>query len=176
MKISVSENEMKITQSMIVKGISIVMVCLLIYKILLDEIFSIETSADILDIILRIVSGVLFVIIALMMGFKTVIINETGVISKILLLQKTLTWDEIKDYGISYLSKGRKGKYWYVLYFANKEQRTKKASKKKLKGNMIKLYVIGDAQYNKIVNSVFHFCMRFTKAKPFVAEEKFHLI
>ena len=174
MKISVSENEVKFKQSIIIKVIAIVFICLFLYKsILLDKV---EASTDILDIIIRIIVAVFFVFIASMICFKTVTINEHGVMSKCLWVKKTLTWDEIKDYGISYLSKGQKGKYWYVLYFANKEQRTKNASKKKLKGNMIKLYVIGDTQYNKIVNSVFHFCMKFTETKPFVAEEKFHLI
>lgn len=117
-------------------------------------------------------------IIALVTNIKKVDISETGVLSKTLLSKKTLEWSEIKDYGLSYCGKSRSG--WgfentYYLYFSKDEQQVKNNCKKKLKGKMIKVAVMGES-YGEVINEVLPFCKERTGIEPFIGEDKYHLL
>lgn len=115
-------------------------------------------------------------IIALVLGTKKIIINGDGVTSKTLLSSKILLWSEIKDYGLSYC--GKSGRGWsventYYLYFSKKKQQEKNECKKRLKGKMIKVTVIGGS-YGEVINKVLPFCMERTAIEPFVGADKAH--
>ncbi len=191
MKIDISDNQMKITANPSFKGIAIValiMICFLLYNVLygffapepddmelVDDTF---TTADLFGILFMClwVGVVLFIgASALLLGCQVITVDANGVTSQSLCFQKTLTWKEIKDYGVSYYGQTRGEGNTYALYFATNVQPVKSDCKKKLKGNMIKAYVIGDA-YDDVIQKVFSFCMRYTEVQPFVANDKFHWI
>lgn len=183
MEIKATENQIKIKANAIFKCIgigSLAMVCMTLFQFFpLDDFdFSFDTSFDMFGFlflcfwftIVLSMGGVAFFI-----GCKTVTIDETGVSCKSLCYKKTLTWEEIKDYGASYSGQTRGQGNTYTLYFAAKEQKIKSDCKKKLKGNMIKTYVIGDT-YGDVIHKVFPFCRNFTEVRPFAAEDRFHWI
>jgi len=107
-------------------------------------------------------------------GKKTILDSE-GITTTFLFYKKELEWREIQDYGISYCGQTRNEGNTYYLYFATEEQNTKNRFKKKLKGNMIKITVVGE-NYYEVTTKVIPFCQKKTSVTPFIAEDGFHII
>lgn len=107
-------------------------------------------------------------------GKKTIIDSE-GITTSFLFYKKELEWREIQDYGISYCGQTRNEGNTYYLYFATEEQNIKNRFKKKLKGNMIKITVVGE-NYYEVTKKVIPFCQRKTSVTPFIADDGFHII
>ena len=114
-------------------------------------------------------------IAAVRLGVRTITIDKEGVSSRTLGSRKSLTWGEIEDYGLSYSGQTRGEGNTYTLYFAVKKQRTRNDCKKRLKGKMIKTYIIG-CTYSEVTEKVFPLCKSFTHVEPFIAADKFHFI
>ena len=124
----------------------------------------------------------LWIIIVISMGIyafvtnnKKLEINSEGVLCSTILKKKFLKWSEIADWGLSYCGKTRFEGNTYYLYFSEKPQKIKNECRKKLRGKMIKMYVIGN-DYVEAVRDVIPFCTEKTSVEPFIGKDKFHLI
>ena len=106
---------------------------------------------------------------------KKLTVDAEGVCCSSLFYKRSLAWREIRDFGLSYAGQTRGEGNTYYLYFASSEQKTKNECKKKLKGKMIKIEIIG-GEYQAAVSELIPFCRKFTTVEPFVGEDKFHLI
>ena len=84
-----------------------------------------------------------------------------------------LSWYDIRDWGLSYCGQTRGEGNTYYLYFSKEILPAKNECAKRLKGKMIKIYVIGD-EYADAVNRIIPFCRAQTSVTPFVAEDQFH--
>ena len=181
MEIKATANQIKIKANTIFKIVGIflfAMIGVVVYTLLSLDDYSIDGPLDVLGVIVLCVWFTALLVLAcfaFLTGCKTVTIDETGVVCQMLCFKKALTWAEIKDYGASYSGQTRWDGNTYIIYFAAKEQKTKSDCKKKLKGSMIKTYVVGDA-YGDVTQKIFPFCRNFTEVRPFAAEDRFHWI
>lgn len=106
---------------------------------------------------------------------KKTVLDSEGITVTFLSYKKEIEWREVKDYGISYSGKARGDGNVYDLYFATEEQKQKNKFRKKLKGNMIKIIIMGE-DYYKVTENVIPFCRTKISVIPFVGEDKFHLL
>ncbi len=106
---------------------------------------------------------------------KRTVVDANGITVMFLSYKKEIAWMNVKDYGLSYSGKTRGDGNMYDLYFSTEEQKLKNKFRKKLKGNMIKIVVIGE-EYQDVIESVIPFCQAKTTVIPFIGEDKFHLI
>ena len=136
------------------------------------------TLADVLGLIfvcLWIVIVISMGIFAFVTNSKKIEINGEGVLCSTVFKKEFLKWSEIKDWGLSYCGLTRFEGNTYYLYFSKNPQKTKNECKKKLKGKMIKMHVIGN-DYVEAVRDVIPFCREKTSAEPFIGKDKFHFI
>lgn len=136
------------------------------------------TFADILGlsfICVWVIVVLSMVVFAFNTNSKKMILNVEGILCKSLLNKKFIEWTDVKDWGLSYCGQTRGEGNTYYLYFAKNECRTKNDCKKKLKGKMIKIIVMGD-EYLQMVNEVISFCEDKTNVSPFIAKDKYHFI
>ncbi len=106
---------------------------------------------------------------------KQIIINSDGVLCKSWINKKFIKWTNIKDWGLSYCGQTRFEGNTYYLYFSEHECPMKNDCKKKLKGKMIRTFVIGN-DYSEAVSIIIPFCKEKTDIIPFVGKDKYHLI
>ncbi len=115
-------------------------------------------------------SGVLWMGITVLKDCtKKVIIDNEGVFCKTLFKKSKLLWSEVADWGLSYCGQTRGEGDIYHLYFSVMEQKTKNKHSKKLKGEVIKTYIIGD-DYGIALESILPFCSSRTAIEPFIGE------
>ena len=88
---------------------------------------------------------------------------------------KHYDWSEIKDFGLSYSGQVRGGGNTYDLYFSKKQQKTKNNCKKRLKGDVIKIFIFGD-DYRVASEKVIPYCEKYATEPPFVGEDKYHFM
>ena len=106
---------------------------------------------------------------------KKTVLDSEGITVTFLSYKKELGWQEIKDYGVSYSGKAKADGNVYDFYFATEEQVQKNNFRKKLKGNMIKILVVGE-DYYVVTEKVIPFCKSKSSVNPFIGEDKFHII
>ena len=130
--------------------------------------------------------GVVFVCVWILtvwsMGFFTlatasrkITINCYGVSCKSWFQKDFLSWYDIRDWGLSYYGQTRGEGNTYYLYFSPALCEQKKECTKKLKGKMIKGFIVGD-EYGDAINRIIPFCRQWTGVTPFIAEDRFHMI
>jgi len=136
------------------------------------------TSADVFGLIFICV----WLIIVLSMGVfafltnsKQIIIDNDGVLCKSWFTKNFIKWADIKDWGLSYCGQTRGEGNTYYLYFSKQECPIKNECKKKLKGKMIKTFVIG-GDYSEALSEIIPFCKEKTDIIPFIGKDKFHII
>ena len=112
-------------------------------------------------------------VFAFVTNSKQITINNEGVLCMSWISKSFIKWDNIKDWGLSYCGQTRGEGNTYYLYFSKHECQIKNECKKKLKGKMIKTFVIGD-DYLDIVNIIIPFCSGKTDRTPFVGKDKYH--
>lgn len=154
------------------------MMGVVVYTLLSLDDYSMDGLLGVLGVIILCVWFTTLLVLAcfaFLTGCKTVTIDETGVVCRMLCFKQSLTWAAIKDYGASYSGQTRWDGATYTIYFAPKVQRTKNDRKKKLRGPMIKTYIVGDT-YSDVIGKVFPFCAKFTDVPAFAAKEKFFRI
>ena len=122
--------------------------------------------------VILVLSGAIFSFVT---GSKKIIINDDGILCSTFLKKNLLKWAEIKDWGLSYCGQTKGEGNTYYFYFSHEPQRNKNECKKRLKGKMIKTYIIGD-DYSEVLSKVIPFCKERTSVEPFIAKDKFHLI
>ncbi len=108
-------------------------------------------------------------------SIQRTIINNEGICTKSWFNKEKLTWSEIEDWGLSYCGQTRGEGNTYYLYFSKSQQKTKNTCSKKLRGTMLKTNVMGE-EYSEVVDIVVPFCLSRTAVKPFIGEDKFHLL
>ncbi len=86
-----------------------------------------------------------------------------------------MSWSEIRDWGLSYCGQTRYEGNTYYLYFSKKVYPVKNECRKKLKGKMIKTFVIGN-DYAEAVSKIVPFCSERTGIEPFIGKNKHHFI
>ena len=106
---------------------------------------------------------------------KKIIINSEGVLASSWFRKKLFKWDDIKDWGLSYCGQTKGEGNTYYLYFAKQVCTAKNDCKKKLKGKMLKTFVIGE-DYKEAFDVIIPFCAEKTDVKPFIAKDKYHFI
>ena len=136
------------------------------------------TFADVFGLIFVCV----WILIVLSMGIfafatnsKQITINNDGVLCKSWLHKTFVKWTDVKDWGLSYCGQTRFEGNTYYLYFSEHECPMKNDCKKKLKGKMIRTFVIGN-DYSEAVSKIVPFCKEKTDIIPFVGKDKYHLI
>ncbi len=102
----------------------------------------------------------------------TVVIDDTGVTCRRLFLKTFYRWGEIADWGISYGGQSNANGVslgTYELYFSKTPQLNKDYSSKKLRGPMIRCYILG-GEAADVIGKVLPFCMLRTFVQPFVSD------
>ena len=108
-------------------------------------------------------------------GGKKLTINNDGIFCEVLFKKQSIKWGNLKDWGLSYCGQTKGQGNTYYLYFSINECEIKNDSRKKLKGKMIKYYIMGE-DYFEIIGKVIPFCRERTDVPPFIAEDKYHFI
>lgn len=106
---------------------------------------------------------------------KQITINNEGVICNTWFTNDFVNWSEIKDWGLSYCGQTRGEGNTYFLYFSQVVHPIKNDCKKKLKGKMIKTFVIGN-DYAEVVSKIIPFCKERLDVEPFIGKDKCHFI
>lgn len=106
---------------------------------------------------------------------KQITINNDGVLCKSWFSKKFVKWSDIKDWGLSYCGQTRWEGNTYYLYFSEHTCPIKNDCKKKLKGKMIRTFVIGD-DYFETISKIIPFCEERIEIMPFVGKDKYHFI
>lgn len=114
-------------------------------------------------------------IFAFLAVYKKIEINDEGVLCRSFFKKTLFKWSEIRDWGLSYCGQTRFEGNTYYFYFSKEPQEIKNVCKKKLKGKMIKVLVVG-SEYAEVVSKVIPFCKKRTSIEPFIGKDKFHLI
>ncbi|MBO5106092.1 MAG: hypothetical protein J6C29_04260 [Clostridia bacterium] len=114
-------------------------------------------------------------VFAFVTNSKQITINNYGILCKSWINKKFIKWDDIKDWGLSYCGQTRGEGNTYYLYFSKHECQIKNDCKKKLKGKMIKAFVIGN-DYSEAINKIIPFCSEKTNIIPFLGKDIYHFI
>lgn len=108
-------------------------------------------------------------------AFTELVIDEGGVLLRCPLGKKRITWNEIGDWGLSYVGTANHDDNGYEFYFAREPQQEKNESSRKLRKEVLRYTVIGE-EYERLLQEVLPFCQRYARVKPFVPEDAEHLI
>ncbi len=109
---------------------------------------------------------------------KKLVIDDFGVAYSSLFGKKHLSWNEIKDYGLSYDGRSNDGGHYsnsYIVYFASSEQKKKNEHKRKLSKDSLKAYILSE-DYRVFTNILIPFCVSKTDVIPFVPREDLHFV
>ena len=112
---------------------------------------------------------------ALATGSKQIVIDSGGILCKTWFRKRYIKWTDVKDFGLSYCGQTRGEGNTYFLYFSEHECPIKNECRKKLKGKMIKVYVVGN-HYHEVVSKVMPFCEEITETEPFIGKDRYHFI
>ena len=145
--------------------------------ILIFSLFPVDGEYSFVDILNLIIVCILILLIllmgiyALITNSKQIIINDEGIECNSWFVKRKLRWIDIKDWGLSYCGETRWEGATYYLYFSKEQHRIINGCRKKLKGEMIKSFVIGNDAYAEVVSKVIPFCMSRTEVEPFVGKK-----
>lgn len=181
-ELSQSKNQIIIKRNTTFLGIGVVTIIMAISGIrLLFGLLPFEENYTFADV-LGLVFVCVWVFVVLSMGVfafatnsKQITINSEGVLCKSWFSKKFIKWADIKDWGLSYCGQTRGEGNTYYLYFSKHECQIKNECKKKLKGKMIKTFIIGN-DYFDAVNTIISFCSEKTDITPFVGKDKYHFV
>ena len=120
--------------------------------------------------------GVIYGVVYFMREYsKYIVISKEGISCHTCFKKEFIKWSNIKDWGLSYCGQTRCEGNTYYLYFSEHECPVKNECRKKLKGRMIKTFVISE-DYYLVVDNVIPFCEEKTAVMPFIGKDKFHII
>jgi len=181
-ELSQSKNQIIIKRNTTFLGIGVVTIIMAIAGIrLIFGLLPFEknyTFADVFGLVFICV----WIVVVLSMGIfafgtnsKQTTINNEGVLCKSWINKNFIKWDDIKDWGLSYCGQTRGESNTYYLYFSEHECQIKNECKKRLKGKMIKTFVIGN-DYLDAVSKIIPFCKNKTDITPFIGKDKYHFI
>ena len=103
------------------------------------------------------------------------VVNRTGVQLRRPLGKKSIAWNQIWEYGLSYVGIANHEDNTYEFYFAEDPQDEKNAYSRRLEKRVLRFEVIGE-DYEQVVKEVLPFCQRYARVAPFVPDDVPHLI
>ena len=176
------QNKITLKGNRIFLGIGVIALIMAITGVrLVFMLLPLEEDHTIMDV-LGLIFICFWVTIVLSMGIfafvtnsKQIEITDEGVLCRSLVTKMFLKWSEIGDWGLSYCGQTRGEGNTYYFYFSKKPQQIKNECKKKLKGKMIKIFVIG-SDYAEVVSKVIPFCKERTSIEAFIEKDKYHFI
>lgn len=104
---------------------------------------------------------------------KTVTLDDRGILCRSLVGQDFIRWFEVADWGLSYCGQTKGEGNTYELYFSKHPCLTKNDCRKRLKGKMIRTFVM-EKDYEEAVTVIIPFGKERTSVAPFVAVDRFH--
>ncbi len=139
---------------------------------------NVQTFLDIFVIMFLFIweSGVIYGVVYYMGEYsRNIVISKEGISCHTCFKNEFIKWIDIKDWGLSYCGQTRFEGNTYYLYFSEHECPIKNECRKKLKGRMIKTFVMSE-DYYLVVDNVIPFCEEKTAVMPFIGKDKFHII
>ncbi len=139
---------------------------------------NIQTFLDVFVIMFLFIweSGVIYGVVYYMREYsRNIVISKEGISCHTCFKKEFIKWIDIKDWGLSYCGQTRREGNTYYLYFSKHECQVKNDCRKKLKGKMIKAFVMGD-DYYEVLSKIMPFCIEKTDIIPFVGKDKYHFI
>lgn len=181
-ELSQSKDQIIIKRNTTFLGIGVVTIIMAIAGIrLLFGLLPFEENYTLADVF-GLVFVCVWIVIVLSMGIfafatncKQITINSDGVLCESWFRKMFIKWADLKDWGLSYCGETRGEGNTYYFYFSEHECQIKNESKKRLKGKMIKTFVIGN-DYLEAVSKIIPFCKDKTDITPFIGKDKYHFI
>lgn len=102
-------------------------------------------------------------------------LNDEGVVFHSCFKKNFVRWSDIKDWGLSYGGKDRQMGNMYHLYFSKEEQQEKDECRKKLKGPIVKIYIV-EKDYEMVVDTAIPYGCERTAVVPFVGKNTYHFM
>lgn len=136
-----------------------------------EEGYTFSNILSLIFVYVWIIATLIIGIFALATNNKQITINSDGILCVSWFSRKFVKWENVKDWGLSYCGETRWKGNTYHLYFAEHECQIKTDCKKKLKGKMIKTFVIG-SNYFEAVAKIIPFCEENTNITPFIGKYK----
>ncbi len=106
---------------------------------------------------------------------RTLTLTDEGILCRTCFRTQLLTWEEIRDWGLSYCGQTKGRGNTYYLYFATTPQKTKNPCRKRLRGRRIQFFVLED-DYGKVTEWVIPYGATKTQVPPFVGEDRYHFL
>ena len=103
------------------------------------------------------------------------VVNRTGVQLRRPLGKKSIAWNQIREFGLSYVGIANHEDNTYEFYFAEDPQDEKNEYSRRLGKRVLRFVVIGE-DYGQVVKEVLPFCQRYARVTPFVPDDVLHLI
>ena len=108
-------------------------------------------------------------------GLARLVLDASGVQLCRPLGRKRIPWNQVREWGLSYLGISNHEDNTYDFYFAGEPQLEKNEYSRKLQKHALRYTVIGE-EYEQVVQEVLPFCERYARVKPFVSEDAPHHI
>ena len=102
-------------------------------------------------------------------------LDENGVLLRRPLGKKRIAWDQVLDWGLSYVGISNHEDNTYEFYFAQEPQREKDEYSRKLQRHVLRYTVIGE-EYDRVLKEVLPLCRQYARVAPFIPEDAEHLI
>ena len=103
------------------------------------------------------------------------VLDEAGAELRRPLGKKRIAWDQVRDWGLSYVGISNHEDNTYEFYFAEDPQDEKNEYSRRLGKRVLRFVVIGE-DYGQVVKEVLPFCQRYARVTPFVPDDVLHLI
>ena len=103
------------------------------------------------------------------------VLDETGAELRRPLGKKRIAWDQVLDWGLSYVGISNHEDNTYEFYFAQEPQREKDEYSRKLQRHVLRYTVIGE-EYDRVLKEVLPICRQYARVAPFIPEDAEHLI
>ena len=119
--------------------------------------------------------GLWMAVSSLNVALAELVIDVKGVQLRRPLGKKSIAWNQIRDWGLSYAGTANHDDNAYEFYFAEEPQDEKNAYSRRLEKRVLRFEVVGE-DYEQVVMEVLPLCERYARVAPFVPEDVPHLL
>lgn len=106
---------------------------------------------------------------------RRIVINDWGIACRSWFVKDSIQWTDVADWGLSYCGQTKGEGNTYYLYFSKHPCSVKDDCRKRLKGKMIRTFIM-ESEYEETVSKLIPFCKERTAVEPFVGVDKFHFL
>lgn len=174
-QIILKKNKMSLRIGLLALGLAMVGICVLFGLAPFEEAFTFEDVLGLLFICVWLSALVTLGVYSLAIGSKQMIICDGGISCHSWFAKDFIPWSEVVDWGLSYCGQTRGEGNTYDLYFSKYPCPVKNDCSKKLKGKMIKVFIMGN-EYDEAIKTIIPFCKERTSVEPFIGVDKFHFL